>query len=180
MKTKILLTVYFSIFLFVIKGISQDYPIYCGKTFNRGIDMGVNTGMGRTNWVEDSLGYMKIKYPCCQPTGRDWGAVFLTIGKPTDQQRPYQNFSAYKTLSVEMKGKYGGENVEIGIKDNTDRDDGQEAKIQTQLTKNWKVYEFPLEKFTSADLSHLYVVIEFVFSGTKEVNMYFKNAKYKK
>lgn len=155
--------------------LAQDHPVYVGQTLSSGYDMGVNTDKGRTNWLSDSLGYMKMVYPA----GQIWGAVFITVGKPTNPPRPFRNFAMYKSISLEMKGAKGGENVDIGMKDNTDPDNGQESKITTTLTKDWKTYEFVLNKFVTADLSHLYIPIEFVFGGSNGRTVYFKNIKYK-
>lgn len=164
--------------LFIISGsvYAQDYPIFVGQKLTDGFDMGVNTDKGKTAWLEDMNGFMKMTYP----SGQVWGAVFITKGKPKNPPRPFKNFSGYTKLTVEMKGKKGGENIEIGIKDNTDPDNGQETKKTITLTNDWKVYEFNLSDFKTADLSHLYTVIEFVFGGSNGRTVYFKNVKYKK
>jgi hypothetical protein len=155
---------------------AQDHPIYVGQTLSSGYDMGVNTNEGLTSWLSKSdEEYMKMAYP----SGQSWGAVFITVGKPTNPPRPYKNFAMHKSISVEMKGANGGESVEIGIKDNTDPDNGAETKIAVTLTNEWKVYEFLLSSFVTVDLSHLYVPIEFVFGGPNGRTVYFKNVKYK-
>jgi hypothetical protein len=86
----------------------------------------------------------------------------------------------YRTLSIEMKGAKGGETLEIGLKDNTDLDNGGETKIQITLTTNWQVYKFLLSRFVTADLSHLYMPIEFVFDGPQGKIVYFKNITYER
>lgn len=59
--------------------------------------------------------------------------------------------------------------MSIGIKDNTQPDDGTETKVPVYgLTTSWNPFTFPLSQFTGADLHNLYVVIEFVFAGTPE------------
>ncbi|MEZ5082970.1 MAG: hypothetical protein R2750_05930 [Bacteroidales bacterium] len=157
-----------------INSFCQDYSIYNGQKLADGLDMGVNLSQGQTHWLSDEGGYMKMTYPSKQ----SWGAVFITVGKPKNPPRPFKNFSGFKTLTVEMKGENGGENVDIGIKDNTDPDNGQESKITKELTQDWEVYEFSLSDFKTADLSHLYVIVEFVFGGSSGRTVYFRNIKY--
>lgn len=174
MKIKILVLIFAMISLLSNHVLSQDYPIYVGQEFTTGFDMGVDTDTKKRDWVSNQNGFMKMEYP----SGQIWGAVFITIGKPQDPPRPFQNFIGYSTLSVEMKGENGNEKVDIGIKDNMDPDNGQETKRTITVTNDWEVYELPLREFSTADLSHLYVVIEFVFGGTNGRTVYFKNVKY--
>jgi hypothetical protein len=176
MKTKLRLPILALLATLTCNSFCQEYSIYSGQKLTDGFDMGVNSSNNRTNWLFDKGGYMKMSYP----SNQSWGAVFITVGKPKNPPRPFKNFSGYKTLTIEMKGENGRENVEIGIKDNTDPDNGQETKITKTLTKDWAVYEFSLANFKTADLSHLYVVIEFVFDGTNGRTVYFRNVKYKK
>src|SRR5581483_8347621 len=59
----------------------------------------------------------------------------------------------------------GGEEVEIGIKDSADPDDGTEVKKKVTVTPDWQTYTFPLADFSTANLHAVYVVAEFVFEG---------------
>lgn len=174
MKIKVLVLTFAMISLMSIHALSQDYPIYVGQELTVGFEMGVDTDQKVRDWLTNQNGYMKMEYP----TGQAWGAVFITVGTPTNPPRPFQNFSGYSTLSVEMKGENGGEIVDIGIKDNTDPDNGRETKQTVTLTGKWQVYEFSLNNFVTADLSHLYVPVEFVFGGRNERIVYFRNVQY--
>lgn len=138
-------------------------------------DMGVDSSYRRQDWLEMSGEEMQMVYPA----GQSWGAVFITVGEPVDHPRPWKDFSQFQSISVEMKGEHGGEFVEIGLKDAYDPDDGSEAKIMVSgLTPTWQSYEFPLSSFYTADLDKLYVVVEFVFSGSEAQTIYFRNIKY--
>ncbi len=138
-------------------------------------DMGVDSSGQRRDWLETTEGAMKMAYPA----GQSWGAVFITVGPPADPPRPWKDFSPFRTLSVELRGKNGGESVEIGIKDSSDPDDGSETKtLVSQLSSEWKTYEFLLSSFDSADLGELYVVAEFVFAGPTAQTVYFRNVRY--
>jgi hypothetical protein len=153
--------------------------IYIGTTLCSGYDMGVDDSAGRRDWVTDMDGYMRMAYP----GGLDWGAVFITVGPPRDPPRPGQDFSAYRFLSVELRGERGGESVNIGIKDNDDPDDGREKKLLASgLTTSWQTFTFALSDFRTADRAdptRLYVVIEFVFEpGWPGQTVYFRNVKY--
>lgn len=127
-----------------------------------GLDMGVNSSGGRTNWLEVSDGVMCMRYP----PGQRWGAVFITVGQPTQTSRAARDFSSYRSLVIEARGVSGGEEVLIGLKDSTDPDDGSESKVLlSNLTTDWQRFEIGLSRFRTADLTRLYVPTEFVFEG---------------
>ncbi len=150
-------------------------PIVSAGRLVSGYDMGVNTSGGRTDWVK-----MEDENSQCMayPGNQSWGAVFITRGKPTPQPRSSQDLSQYQTLSLELRGAKGGESVLIGLKDNTDPDDGSETKIPvSNLTTDWKTFTIPLSKFDTADLSKLYVVTEFVFTANPQT-VCFRNIEY--
>ena len=139
----------------------------------RGLDMGVDSSEQRRDWVTKGQGQIKMSYP----SGQDWGAVFITVGKPKDPPRPSKDLSAFRMLVMELKGESGGEQVEIGIKTNQQPDDGSEVKVPVRLTNTWQVFKFPLAKF-ELDLKNLYVVSEFVFTGGTAQTVYFRNISY--
>jgi hypothetical protein len=114
------------------------------------------------------------------PSGQSWGAVFITVGPPTEPPRPGKDFSAYQTLSLELMGGAGGESISIGLKDNTDPDDGSERLIRvSNLTMDWQTRTFPLSDLTNADPTRLYVVTLFVFEpGTPARTVCFRRIQY--
>lgn len=139
-----------------------------------GYNMGVDDSKQNRNWLEDMGDYMRMTYP----DGLEWGTVFVTVGKPRDPPRSSQDFSTFRSLSIDLKSEKSGDTIEVGIKDNTDPDDGSETKSQVELTTEWKTYTFPLDKFNTAAPTRLYVVAEFVFSGSNAKTIYFRNIKY--
>lgn len=153
-----------------------DLAIYAGPTLEQGYDMGVDTSGHKYDWVTDMGGYMRMAYP----PGQGWGAVYITVGKPAPRgQRQSRDFSKYHALAVDLRGEQGGEVVYIGVKDSRDLDDGRETKIPVTLTGDWKTYTFPLSDFTTADLTSLYIPIEFIFeSGVGPETVYFRNVRY--
>lgn len=155
---------------------SAAHPIYMGAELAAGYDMGVNTSGERTDWVTNKDGAICMAYP----SGQQWGAVFITMGEPTNPPRPGQDLSNYQTLSLELRGEKGGEQVWIGLKDNEDPDDGTETKrLVSNLTTEWQPFTFPLSDFETADLTKLYVVTEFVFEpGTSAETVCFRNIQY--
>lgn len=156
------------------QAMAQSRDILAGSTLSQGFDMGVNSSGGRTNWLKNENGQMKMQYPADQ----SWGAVFITVGKPKQPPRPSKDFSAFDTLTVEMRGVSGGEQLEIGLKTNDQPDDGSETKLPVILTSEWKTYSFPLSKFGEIDLKRLYVVAEFVFSGTEAKTVLLRSVRY--
>lgn len=77
--------------------------VYVGSTLCPGYDIGVDDSADRRDWLHDMDGYMRMAYP----GGLVWGAVFITVGPPTDPPRPKQDLSAYNTLSLELRGGHG-------------------------------------------------------------------------
>jgi len=139
-----------------------------------GYDMGIDDSQQIGNWLTDMGDNMRMTYP----NGLEWGAVFTTIGKPRDPPRPFKDLSTFSKLSIDLRGEKGGEKIEIGIKDNTDPDDGSETKVPVYLTTEWQTYTFPISQFYTAEPTRLYVVAEFVFSGSNAKTIYFRNIKY--
>lgn len=150
--------------------------IFSEGKLTKGLDMGVDTSGSRHKWVTIEDEVMTIAYPSDQT----WGAVFMTVGPPTDVDRPTRDYSDYSKLVIEMRGDEGGEIVDIGVKDDTDPDTGTETKIPTRLTGEWKSYEFEIQKFKTADLARLYVVTEFVFEDDRSSTIEVRSVKYVK
>jgi hypothetical protein len=143
-----------------VTALGDDPNIYLNGKLGSGLDMGVNTSGGITNWVDASNGIIEMNYP----KGQKYGSVYITVGKPTQPPRPGKNYSKFKKIIIEAKGKTGGETILVGLKDKNDPDDGSEAKVRLSLSKDWGIYELKLkESFSTADLTQLYVVTEFVF-----------------
>jgi len=163
-------------YLFNVDIPPQPHSIYYGPRLADGYDMGVNTSGGLTDWVTDMGGYMRMAYP----SGQSWGAVFITVGPPTAPPRPGKDLSSYQTLSLELRGEVGGEDVWIALKDKYDPDNGSETKILVpNLTTDWQTFTFPLLNFVNADLRQLYVVTLFVFEpGTPAETVYFRHIRY--
>lgn len=138
-----------------------DPIVFIKGKLGSGLNMGVNTSDGITDWVRVSNN-ITMKYPGRQ----SWGAVFITIGEPTQPPRPARDYSKYNKLLIEMKGEKGGESVLIGLKDKDDPDDGSESKTRLNLTRQWGIYEIKIkENFITTDLKKLNVVSEFVFES---------------
>jgi len=143
----------------------EPYTPFEYGSFGDNMHLGVGTSGGKTDWVKVANGEISMTYPY----GENWGAVFITVGEATSQmeRREYKNLSCYSFLVVELKGEEG-KTVQIGIKDRQDPDNGSESKYTLTLKKDWNTYEIPLSVFRTADLTHLYVVTEFVFSNNAQ------------
>ena len=140
---------------------SNDPIVFMDGRLGSGLNMGVASSGGISNWVEVS-GYINMKYPAKQK----WGSVFITVGEPTQKPRPARDYSNYRKIVLEMKGEKGGESILIGLKDKDNPDDGSESKARLTLTSDWATYELNLnENFKTADKKKLYVVTEFVFES---------------
>lgn len=144
-------------------------------------DVGVDSSGQRRDWLSRSDDAFRMAYPA----GQQWGTVFVTVGAPSAPPRPWKDFSNFGYLSLEMKGDQGGESLEIGLKDEDDRDDGGEKKMRVSgLTTEWERFIFPLSDFASprftlpSSLERLYVPVEFVFDGPRAETVLVKNVRY--
>lgn len=154
--------------------LSSPHIVYAGKTLASNYNLGIDTSAGLTNWVTDMGGYMCMNYP----DGQDWGALFITYGPPQPPgNRPGQNLTEFDRLYFELKGETTNQTLQVGIKDNTDPDNGIETKFTITPPENWQGYSFRLSDFITADPSNLYVVIEFILGNTK-TDICFRNVMY--
>ncbi len=152
----------------------SPHAIYAGNTLASGYDMNVDSAGHLTNWVTDMGDHMCMNYP----GGQSWAAVFITNGRAQPASfRPGQDLSQYRYLYVELKGLADNQSVRIGIKDNTDPDNGTETRYSVAPPLDWQGYSFPLSNFYTADPYNLYVMIEFVF-GSDPANICFRNVMY--
>lgn len=149
-------------------------------------DMGVDSWPGgKHDWVttggdKDNKGTLIMSYPA----GQDSGAVFITVGKPTQPPRPWKDFSEFETLSIQMRADRDGDRVEIGVKHRTDPNTGHETRIVEKLTKNYQLYRIHLSDLKSGhlrvpeDLKQLNLVVEFVFEGPRAETVFVRNIRY--
>ncbi|HLK56575.1 MAG TPA: hypothetical protein VKU00_08425 [Chthonomonadaceae bacterium] len=154
--------------------------IYVGTALSSGYDMGINTSGGQTNWVTDQHGYMD----CAYPAGQQWGAIFITAGKVGNNPPTTYDYSSYNFLVLDLKGAVGGEQASVGVKTESDPNNGQEPLfVASNLTTSWQTFKIPLSSliagstYPSSRFSHLYVVCELVFTGSPET-ISFRNVQY--
>jgi len=144
-------------------------------------DMGVDSSERQRNWLDAQSGFLRMAYPAAQY----WGSVFIVVGEPGQRPHPWKDFSGFRTLSIEMKGEHGGEEVEIGVMNRSDPATGRERRVRRVLERNYRVYDIALSDFASSHLAvpeglkQLYVVAEFVFQGRQERTIYVRNIRYK-
>ena len=147
-------------------GGQPEKPIYAGTGSGGGLAagyvIGVDDSSGLRNWLTESGGVMSMNYP----SGPTWGAVFAVYGSiQPPGSRVGEDLSLYTTLSFEVTGASGGENLQVGIKDIHDLDDGSETKLNvTGITTAWQTKSYTLTSFTTCDRTKVYIPAEFVFS----------------
>lgn len=140
-----------------------------------GFDIFVNTDRGLTSWLTRTGDEMQAAYP----TDQLFGFVAIVLaGNSNLGSRPSRDMSSYRTLQVQMRGAVGGETFDVGIKDNTDPDDGSETKRTITVSSSWQTYSFTLADFRTADLRRLYLLFEIVFNGRNGRTVFFKDVRY--
>ena len=140
-----------------------------------GFVVGMDTSGQQRQWLTTTAGSLVLTYPANQ----QWGAMFITVGPTVPLgRRPSLDLSAYRSLVVDLRAAVDGQCVRIGIKDNSQPDNGSETTVQRCLAAQWSTITLPLNTFTSADLTHLYVVFEVLFTGSSSATVYVRNIRY--
>ena len=117
-------------------------------------------------------GFIDIDFPAM-----DWGVVYFYVGQGSVELLKTKDFSGYRAIKLELKGKKGGEKVKISIKDETNPTDGSEPKVELTLTNEWKVYEIPLSSFAPTNLKKLFMPLAFIFEK-EAATIYAKDIEY--
>ena len=148
--------------------------IYVGS-LEPGLDIGIDTSNHRFGWLTTDQGTLTLQYPDQQI----WGTMFITVGKAVPPgNRPSIDLSRYRSLTADMRWAGGGDGcIHLGLKDRTQQDDGTETTVRECLTGTWSTIRIPLNAFTGADLSHLYVVFEVIF-GNQSMSIQLRNIRY--
>ena len=161
-----------------------DGAVFVDGSLHEGYGLGLDTDLQRRNWL--ACGGNGCE-GCCRmalPSGQMWGAVFITFGPPIEPPRPALDVRTFSGLAFELRAESEGQSVQVGVKDACDPDDGTETKLAIDaIPTTWTSYEFSLDQFAGADLSALYVVLEFVFDanegGTEpEQTTFFRNVRF--
>ena len=111
--------------------------------------------------------------------GMPWGVFYFFVGNGSVENLKTADYSSYKTLRLELKGKRGGEQIKISIKDETNPTDGSEAKVPLTLTNEWAIYDIPLSRFEGTNLEKLFMPAALVFEE-KAVTVSVRNIEYLK
>jgi exo-beta-1,3-glucanase (GH17 family) len=159
------------------QNVIPPFHVYSSELLRSGLNMGVDSSGHLYNWVQNLKGQMKAGYPA----GQQWGVIFITVGNPAARgSRKSMDLSKYRYLSVEMRSEMNDQTVLIGLKDKNQLDNGLETVLPANLSSEWKTYSFELNKFRWADLTQIYIPIEFVFQGNNAAKepIYFRNIQY--
>ena len=110
------------------------------------------------------------------PGGTQWGALWLAVAGVAEE-RPSLDFSGFDRVSLEMRLDSGSESVLVHLKDTDDPDDGTQTNVELVLSDEWQVFEIDLDRFETADLSALTIVLGFAFAGESQ-SFSIRNARY--
>lgn len=140
-----------------------------------GFVVGLDTSGRQRQWLTTNDGSLVLTYPANQ----QWGAMFITVGPPVPLgHRPSLDLSMYRSLVVDLRAAVDGQCVRIGIKDKNQPDNGSEITLQRCLKTQWSTITLPLDAFTGADLSHLYIAFEVLFQGSSSATLDLRNIRY--
>ena len=85
----VLATFGFALDLAIAQPSPEAKDVLIGSTLTPGFDMGVNSSEQRSDWLDRDTehSWLRMSYP----KGQAWGAVFITVGKPTPSPRPFRD-----------------------------------------------------------------------------------------
>jgi len=130
--------------------------------------------------VQRTADSLRLSYPGGVPVpgGEQWAGFWITLNDLA-AGRPHLDFSRFNTLQLELKGESGGESMLVHMKDSNDPDDGSQTNIELVLSDQWQTFDIELERFESADLENLFVVVGFLFIDQFEpVTFRIRNARF--
>ncbi|MGH2493216.1 MAG: glycosyl hydrolase family 17 protein [Ktedonobacteraceae bacterium] len=140
-----------------------------------GFVVGLDTSGHQHQWLTTNNGTLVLTYPANQ----QWGALFISVGPSVPLgHRPSIDLSAYRSLVVDLRAAVDEQCVRIGVKDKNQPDNGSETTVRQCLTTRWSTITLPLDAFTGADLSHLYIVFEVLFQGLASATLDMRNIRY--
>jgi len=149
--------------------------VFAGTRLETPFNLGIDTSAHRRHWLTASPGVLRMAYPA----GQQWGAMFITVGKPARPgHRRSIDLSQYRSFSVDLRAAADGQRVWLGIKDRSQPDNGGELTIEETLTTNWTTVKLPLSLFANVDRHHLYIVLEAVFQGSAAETVEMSNLRY--
>jgi hypothetical protein len=121
--------------------------------------------------VDDTL---RVHYP----GGAEWAALSLSKADlDRSAVRATGDYSMYSTLQLELKGAVEGVRVMVNLKDSDDPDDGSQTNVELVLGAEWQTHEIKLERFETADLKKLHVVLAFLFYDEPRT-FFIRSARY--
>lgn len=128
------------------------------------------------NYFQKEEDYISIVYP---ENRYEWGSVYFGVNALAGRVNE-MDFSPFSKVIIEMKGKLGGENIEVAMKDVHDPPDGSETRIKFTLTEDWKTYEIDTKDFVTADLKSIMVPFAFIFQGSTGQNIHVRSIQFQK
>lgn len=120
--------------------------------------------------------FVSIEYPSNQYA---WASSYFTVDALYGRVNE-MDFSYYSKVSIEMRGKKGGEQFEIAMKDFNDPPDGSKTKLKITLTKDWKIFEIDTKQFLTTNMINIMVALEFVFEGAIGMEIHWCSVQFKK
>jgi hypothetical protein len=169
----------FVIFITIFMGCGKEphvpdveiFDIY-NKNLMPGFDIGIDDSQKQRDWLIDRVSFFEMKYP----NNLDWGCVFIVTGAVPFDSSVYEDFSYYKSFSIDLKGDKGGEYLGVSLEENA-FSSRYIAKISS-LSTSWRTCSFSLKNFADLNLSKLRVVTKFLLLGNESQTIYFKNIKF--
>jgi hypothetical protein len=120
-----------------------------GKSAHHEIE--IQDAVSRTNWIEYDTGQINIRYP----SGVVYGVIRFIDKDIKVYNAISSDYTSYESISLELKGAVGGEEILITFLDTDDAADGSEIKSTFILTDQWETYEVSLDQFPNTNFASL-------------------------
>jgi exo-beta-1,3-glucanase (GH17 family) len=148
--------------------------IYHG-TLAPGYELNIDNESHTFGWLGNEAGALRADFPADQK----WAVIYITLGppRPVGQREQFEDISSCRTLAVDLRALHGGTQVELGMKDVEDPDNGSETLIPVTLATDWKTHRVTLSELVTADLHRIYLPFEIVYRGSGPATVFINNIR---
>ena len=151
-----------------------EFVVFNGAIGN-GLDLGIASSSGRTDWVDITGGEIRLHYP----SGESWGSAFLVAGVVAPgPPHPDLDMSAFSCLELVLRSDAVRSEVHVGVKSSLAPDTQATSTYVLEVGQSWEHHIINLSAWDDAELSHLYVLTSLELQAHNAVNLYCKEIRF--
>jgi hypothetical protein len=138
-----------------------------------GFDLGIESSFGRRRWADVEDGVLVMRYP----RGEFWGTTFIVAGIVASPPYTSVDVSSRRSLRFEMRGVRARSAVRVALADRGDPEGHADPGAWRPIGTAWRGCRIDLDS-VHVDLTRLYVVTAFRFTGETGDTVYCRNVRF--